>query len=46
MFSLSVVPPGLVHNPMPNPGTEVPGYSHIVPTGREVPGYLRRYFLG
>jgi hypothetical protein len=27
---------GIVHNLMPNPGTEVPGYFHVVPTGRKM----------
>jgi hypothetical protein len=34
--SLSIVPTGLVLNLMHNPGTEVPGYFHLVPTGREM----------
>ena len=32
----SFVPTGLLPNLMPNPGTEVPGYFHGVPTGRRV----------
>ena len=41
MFSISVVPTGLVLNLMHNPGTEVPGYSRCVPTGRK-PAKLQR----
>ena len=36
MFSISFVPTGLVLSLMHNPGTEVPGYSHLVPTGRKM----------
>ena len=36
MFSKSVVPTGLVVNLVPYPGTEVPGYFHLVPTGLQM----------
>jgi len=36
VFSLSIVPTGLFLSLMHNPGTEVPGYSHLVPTGRNM----------
>jgi hypothetical protein len=35
VFSLSIVPAGLVHDLMQNPGTEVPGYFPRVPMGRK-----------
>ena len=37
MFSLSIVPTGLVLNLMHDPGTKVPGYFPGVPTGRKMP---------
>jgi hypothetical protein len=46
VISMSIVPTGLVLNRMPNPGTEVPGYFHLVPTGRKVPGYFPRVPMG
>ena len=36
VFSASVVPMGLAPYWMHNPGTEVPGYFNLVPTGREM----------
>jgi hypothetical protein len=44
VFSISVVPTGLVLNLMHNPGTEVPGYFHLVPTGRTIAKLLLRPF--
>jgi len=42
MFPVSAVPTGLVLNLMRNPGTEVPGYFHRIPTGRKIgDGYVR-----
>ena len=32
---------GLVLKLMPNPGTEVPGYFHLVPPGRKMPKLKR-----
>ena len=36
VFTLSIVPMGLVLNVMHDPGTEVPGYFHFVPPGRKI----------
>jgi hypothetical protein len=36
VISPSIVPMGLVLMPMHNPGTEVPGYFLLVPTGRKM----------
>jgi hypothetical protein len=36
VFFRSFVPTGLVLNLTPDPGTEVPGYFHLIPTGRKM----------
>ena len=43
-LSVSVVPTGLVPDTTYNPGTEVPGYSHLVPTGLLMAGFKESPF--